>query len=86
MQITIILNRLIKVWYSSLEYIFNYTFDNDVLVGGKFRMIKVTNSFQNDVLFELFLFIVLVWVDSDLAIYCFQLTLRKTLVTPKLII
>lgn len=75
MQITVILNRLIKVWYSSLEYIFDYTFDDDMLFCGKFRMIKVTNSFQNDVLLELFLFIVLFWVDSDLAIYSLELTL-----------
>ena len=86
MQIAVILNGFIKVWYSSLEYIFYDTFDDDVLLCGKLGMIEVTNGFQDDVLFELFLFIVLVRVNSDLAIYRLELTLRKTLVIPQLII
>ena len=68
LQVAVVLDRLVQVWHRALEHIFDDTLDEDVLFSGELGVVVVSDRFQNDVLFKLFLLVVLVWVDSDLSV------------------
>ena len=76
-QVAIILNRLVKVRHCALEYVFDDTFDDDMLLSRKFGMIEIPNSFQNDVFLEFFFIIALLWIDSNLSVNSFGLSCRE---------
>ena len=66
LQVAVILDRLVQVWHRALEHVFDDTLDEDVLFSSELGVVVVSDRLQDDVLFKLFLLVVLVWVDSNL--------------------
>ena len=83
LQVPVILDRLVQVWHRALEHVFDDSLDEDVLFSSELGVVEVSDRFQNDVLFKLFLLVVLVWVDSDLSVDCSWLSLGELGVTPQ---
>jgi hypothetical protein len=66
LQVAVILDRLVQVWHRALEHVFDDTLNEDVLISSELGVVVVSDRLQDDVLFKLFLLVVLVWVDSNL--------------------
>ena len=49
-------------------------------------MVKISNSLQNDVFLQLFLLVVLLWIDSDLSVNRLELPLGELGLAPKTIV
>lgn len=75
LQVAVVLNRLVEVGHSSLEYVLDDALDDDVLLCREFGVVVVANCFQDDVLLELLLVVVLLRVNADLLVDRSQLSL-----------
>lgn len=67
-EVAIVWHGLVQVRDGSLENVFDDTLNKDMLLGGELGVVEVPDCLQNDVFLELLLLVVLVWIDSNLAI------------------
>jgi hypothetical protein len=68
LQVAVVLHGLVEIWDGSLENILDDALDDDMLLGRKFRVVEVANSFKDNVLLKLLLVVVLFWVDAYLPV------------------
>lgn len=51
LQVAVVLDWLVKVWYRALEYVFDDALDEKVLLARELGVVKVAHCLQNDILF-----------------------------------
>jgi hypothetical protein len=85
-QVAIILDRLVEVRHGPLEYVFDNSFDNNVLLSGKLGMVEISDSLQNNVFLQFFLLVVLLWIDSYLSVNRLELPLSEFGLAPKTVV
>jgi hypothetical protein len=86
LQVAVVLLGGIQNRHSVREDVPDDAFDDDMILGSKFRVIEVSDGLENDILLELLLFVSRIWVQAYLFVHRFDLALFVFDPVPELLV